>query len=267
MLLEMGSEAAKLHVLVVGSSDAFNAAGRANASYLVEGPGVGPLMVDFGPTAMLSLRQLGREPQSIEAIVLTHLHGDHTVGLPFFIIDAMFNQPRKRPLRILGPKGMKQRLDQLIRVTYGDVADREMDFELELTELEPGETHAIGGVEVTGYAADHIDPPSQPLCLRLRAPDGEQLAFSGDTQICEGLRAAAQGVDLLVAECSAMRHPCGRHSTWDDWKVELTTIGARHVLLTHLNAEVRAAAERLVGEAPEGVKLSFADDGLRVAVK
>jgi ribonuclease BN (tRNA processing enzyme) len=255
-----------VQLLVVGSSDAFNAAGRANASYWLEGPGLGPLMVDFGPTALLSLRRLGREPQALEAIVVTHLHGDHTAGLPFLIIDAMFSAPRTRPLRLVGPVGLRRRLDALLRVMYGDIADRERDFELEVTEIAPGERCLIAGADVTAFAADHMDPPEQPLCLRITAPDGEQLAFSGDTAMCDGLRDAARGVDLLVAECSSMRHPCGRHCAWQDWLVELETIDARQVLLTHLGAEVRAASQRLALEAPGPARVLLADDGMIVPV-
>ena len=85
--------------------------------------------------------------------------------------------------------------------------------------------------------------------------------------MCDGLRDAARGVDLLVAECTGMRPPSGKHCTWADWTAELPTIGARRVLLTHLGAEVRQAIDRLLAEAPAGPELAFADDGLVLDVQ
>jgi ribonuclease BN (tRNA processing enzyme) len=97
-------------------------------------------------------------------------------------------------------------------------------------------------------------------------PTGQVVAFSGDTAMCDGLFAAADGADLLVAECSCLAAPCGRHCTWEEWREALPRVGAKRVLLTHLGQKVRASVARLLADAPPGVDLAFADDGMIVTL-
>lgn len=249
---------------VVGSSDAFNAAGRRHSCYLLEGDGFGPIMVDFGATALYGLRQLGREPTEIAAFAITHLHGDHVAGVPFLVIDGMFHAVRSGELKVLGPVGVEERIMRYVNVAYGDVMDRPMPFSWDVSELLPGEEAALAGARVEGFAAEHMDPPERPLCLRFTLPSGKVVAFSGDTMMCDQLLAAGEDADLLVAECSGLAPPIGRHCTWEDWKKVMPTLSARRLLLTHLGAAVRERSDGLLAEAPPTTSLQFADDGLVV---
>jgi len=249
-----------VRLLVVGSSDAFNSGGRANACYLIE-DGRSRVMVDFGPTALASLKRLGRDPREIDGLVITHLHGDHFGGFPFLVIDGMFNLLRTRPLSVIGPIGLEARLDAILRIAYADVIAKHRPFPIEVREIEPGQSAELAGFRIEAFAASHMEPPDRPLCLRIGGSDA-RIGFSGDTEPCPGLFEAADGVDLLVAECTAMTPPAGRHCTWQSWQADLPKLNSKRVLLTHLGEAVRSAAPDL--EGPEGIDLAFADDGMIV---
>ncbi len=255
-----------VRLTVIGSGDAFNSMGRGHSCYLLEGDGFGPLMVDFGGTALSGLRRLGREPTEIAGIAVTHLHGDHVGGFPFLIIDGMFNAIRTAPLAVLGPIGTAARIEDVLRLNYGDVVERERPFDLQCTEVAPGDQAQLVGTTVQAFAADHMDPPEQPLCLRISLPGGQVVAFSGDTAMCDGLFEAAAGADLLVADCSAPAPPCGRHCSWEQWREALPRIGTKRVLFTHLNRPMREQCDDLLAQAPAGFDLTFADDGLELTI-
>jgi ribonuclease BN (tRNA processing enzyme) len=245
---------------IIGSADAFNGAGRGHSCYLVEG-GEGPVMVDFGATALSSLKRWGRRPEEVRGLLFTHLHGDHIGGLPFLIIDAMFRASRSEPLDVLGPVGTQERIESLLQLTYGPVADFPRRYETQIREIRPDQRVEWLGLQVEAFAADHMDPPEVPLCLRVSNAEGT-VAFSGDTSMCAGLRAAIEGVDLAIVECTGLRHPIGRHCAWTDWAPILHELNARQLVFSHLGEEVRAAAERGELTAPPDRPIAFADDGM-----
>jgi len=246
----------------VGSADAFNGAGRAHSCYLLEAEGAQPIMIDFGATALARVKQLPRNPDQLAGILVTHLHGDHIGGIPFLLIDAMFRTRRQAPLHILGPVGTAAALGELMRVTYGPVADYTKPFEFVVEEMAPDQSRAWLGWSIESFPADHMDPPEQPLCLRVEA-GGRRIAFSGDTSMCEGLLRALEDVDLGVVECTGLEHPIGRHCAWSDWEAELPKLSARRMLMSHLGDEVRAAAVEGRLSRPN---VDFAEDGMSLEV-
>lgn len=251
-----------MRITFIGTGDAFNSAGRNHSCYLIESTGSPAAMIDFGATSLAALRQRGREPTEIELFLVTHLHGDHVGGFPFLFIDAMYHRRRSTPLLIVGPAGTEARVREFLRIAYGRVADEPVPGGVEIREILPGETVNIFGYQISGFAAAHMDPPEKPLCLRIRDGEGKIAAFSGDTELCPGLFEAAAGADLLVAECTQMAPPSGRHITWQQWEEAHLRTGAKRLILSHLGADVRAASNSLA----KTFAVEFADDGLIVEI-
>jgi len=247
---------------VIGSSDAFNSGGRGNSCYWLEELNHSNMMVDLGPTALKNLKSMGRDHTALEIICFTHLHGDHIGGFPFWMLDSTYNQIRSSEIHIIGPVGVETRLMDLLRICFGDVADGPAPFDIRFTELRPGEKVSVGGWTIKGFEADHMDRPEQPLCLRVESSLGPSVAFSGDTQYCDGLFEAARNADVLVCECSAMRPPAGRHCTWEEWINYFPRLETKRLILTHLNEEMRANTHQLKVPPPCDLELEFADDGL-----
>src|SRR4029453_6907995 len=82
-------------VRFVGSGDSFGSGGRFQTCILVDGPRC-RFSIDFGPPAPIPPAQQGIAHNSIDAILLTHLHGAHCGGVPFLLMDAMLSAKRDR---------------------------------------------------------------------------------------------------------------------------------------------------------------------------
>ncbi|HMC34321.1 MAG TPA: MBL fold metallo-hydrolase [Myxococcales bacterium] len=261
-------------VIALGSADAFSSAGRGNTAWLVEDGGA-LCAVDLGPTALLALRKLGRDPQELRAVHFTHLHGDHIAGWPFLLVDAVYRARRQDPLAVTGPPGTSDRLRALWAACYADAAAKDLPFPLEVRELAPGDGAEVCGRRIEALRAQHQRPPHVALSLRLHGPAGV-LAFTGDTGPHPGLADLARGATLLCAECTDLRTPplassgaspdyppdAGRrHLSWDDLRALLPAVGVRRIALGHLGPEARGAAARIEAEARElGVDLRVCDD-------
>src|SRR5512147_976311 len=94
-------------VTFLGSGDAFGSGGRFQTCILVESES-SRFLIDCGASSLVAMKRRGIAPASIGLILISHLHGDHFGGLPFFILDAQFSK-RDAPLVIAGPPGTEER--------------------------------------------------------------------------------------------------------------------------------------------------------------
>jgi len=227
-------------VTALGSGDAFCSSGRGHTAWLVD-DAQGAFVVDFGGTALLALKRLGRAPEEIGAVHFTHLHGDHIGGWPFFMVDAVYRAQRRTPLVVSGPPGTGERLHALWSACYSTAAERPLPFPLHVRELSPGDEAELAGRRVRAFRAQHMTPPNLALSLRI-----DELAFTGDTgAIPEGL---CDGAALLCAECTKAGESTGDHLGWETLKQKLPPVP--RILLAHLGSDARAGID-----PPPGVRV------------
>ena len=78
-----------MKLTIVGCGDAFGSGGRYNTCFFLE-TAKANLLIDCGASALPALKARAIDLNRIDAIVLSHLHGDHYGGLPFLLLDAQF---------------------------------------------------------------------------------------------------------------------------------------------------------------------------------
>ena len=106
-----------MRLRIIGSGDAFGSGGRFNTCFLIETAKT-RLLVDCGASSLVALKAHGLDLNSVDGIVLSHLHGDHFGALPFLSLDAQFVAQRERPLLIAGPPGARARIDAALEVSF-----------------------------------------------------------------------------------------------------------------------------------------------------
>lgn len=234
-----------MEIRFIGSGDAFGSGGRFNTCLLVTGSRC-RFLIDCGASSLVALKQSGIDPNSIDGVVITHLHGDHFGGLPFLLLDARLIAKRKRPLFLFGPAGLKTRLEAAQEVLFPESSGTALGFPPDLCELDIGTRHEGSGFAMTPFLAEHS---AGAPCFSLRIEcDGRIVTYSGDTEWTERLAAAARGADLFICECSSYERPLKGHLDYKTLEPRLDAIGAKRVILTHMNPDMLERRSALARE-------------------
>ena len=219
----------------IGCGDAFASGGRFNTCFLVSGA-AHRFLIDCGASSLVALRQAGIDLAGIDAVIVSHLHGDHFGGLPFLLLDAAKMSRRTRPLVLYGPAGLQPRLEALQEALYPGLSTAELGFALSYRVLEAGDRCTGDGLAVTPYLAEHA---AGAPCFSLRVEcEGKVIAYSGDTGWTEELLKAARDADLFVCECSSFDRPLKGHLDYLSLAPQLERVGAKRVILTHLGPDM-----------------------------
>ncbi|TKX78461.1 MBL fold metallo-hydrolase [Halorubrum sp. SD626R] len=219
-------------VRFLGTGDPLGTGGRLQTSIHVD-TGSTRLLVDCGASALSEMNRYDLDRNEVGTILLTHLHGDHFAGIPFFVLDAQFASDRTEPLTIVGPPGTESRVTEAMEVFFPGLSEVDQAFDIEFVEIEPGATTSVGPIDVRPYLADH--PSGDPsYALRVEV-DGSTVTYSGDTAWVDDLVDAAAGADLFVCEAYAFDADIPYHMTYTTFLEHEPEIDADRTILTHMS--------------------------------
>ena len=209
-------------------------------------------IVDAGRGTTMRIAATDLKYDNMRAVFLTHLHSDHTAGLPD-LFDTSWQFGRKtKPLPLYGPKGTKRLAYAMLDFFHDDI-----HYRRDLLGMHPAigatiETHIVregvvyddGEVRVTAFLEDH--KPVEPAFGYRFESKGKTIVVSGDTRPNENLIKFAKGADILVMEAYLPEHflrvdtpeVAARlmhyHTSADEAGVIAARAGVRTLVLTHL---------------------------------
>ncbi len=241
-----------IQVRFLGSGDAFGSGGRLQTCICIKTT-TSTFLVDCGASSLIALRRYGVAPNDIDMILLTHLHGDHFGGIPFFVLDAQLISKRSRPLVIAGPPGTKKRVVEAMEIFFPGSSQVQQKFSLDIRELTSDQPQAMGEVIVTAYRVQHASgDPS--LALRIEC-NGKSITYTGDTEWIETLLPAAKGADLLIAEAYYFEKKVKFHLDFHTLMAHLDELQPKRLIVTHMSEDMLARLEKLPCEYAEDGKL------------
>lgn len=224
-------------LLMIGTSDHFCSGGRRQAAYLLRGE-LGTLLVDCGQTTLAGLAASGVPRNEIDAIVVSHFHADHFGGVPSFLLATLdFEDRRRTPLVIAGPRGIEERVRAAARATGHSLDNYRFAYPLRFLELATGAAEQVGPVRVELFEANHA-PDSHPHGMRIH-DRARQVAYSGDTGWFETLPRAVAGADLFLCDCTHVRPEYAYHLSLEELTAKRGRFDVGQIVLTHLGRDMR----------------------------
>ena len=233
----------------VGCGDAFGSGGRFNTCFHLVGRNIN-VLIDCGATSLVSMNRLAINRNEIGTIFLTHFHGDHVGGLPFFLLEANYVLKRDRALTIAGPPSLKSRYGEIVEVGFAGTKDLELGFPLLLKELEIGKQNDVGGVRVTPFHVKHDDRAGPCLGFRFEA-EGKVIAYSGDTEWIDTVIDIGYEADLFICEAFTRDKPVPTHMTLSALERHLGQIRPKRLILTHMSDDMLARRAEVPFETAE----------------
>jgi ribonuclease BN (tRNA processing enzyme) len=239
----------------VGTSDAFGAGGRRQSAILLRCP-LGGVLLDCGTTTGSGLNHLGIAIDEIDAILVSHFHGDHFGGIPLLLLAALYEERRTRALRIAGPPGIEARVHRLAAAMGHGFEGREWAFPIQFLDLQAGVRCEVGPVTVRSFATHH-NPDASPHGILIEAGDA-RIAYSGDTGWFDGLPRQVAGSDLFICECTYHRNGFDYHLSHEQLVKNRDRFDCGRVIITHLGEEM--------SERRASSEFEAADDGLTIRI-
>ena len=237
----------------LGTGNAFADGGRSHACIHLEATGAS-LLLDCGGSSLPAIKK-ALDPATIQAIAISHLHGDHFGGIPYFLMEQYF-AGRKAPLAIGGPRELQQRATRAGEALYKDFFGKiTIDYGLSFVTLKETPV-SLGGAEVSALPVKHV-AESDPHGLRVKI-GGKLVAYSGDARFSDELVAVAKGADLFICESTNFLKSDPAHLSYKELIANRARLDCGRIILTHLGAESQAhIAEMELEVAQDGMLLTL----------
>ena len=219
------------------------------------------MLLDCGASSPVALKARNIDPNTIDGVILSHLHGDHFGALPFFLLDAQFLSlrdaaARRSPGRRARASGSMRRCE----VFFPRSSTNPWRFPLEIVEIAPGVPDEVLGFAIrTAEVVHQSGAPS--TAVRLIARTARCCAYSGDTEWTDALIPIADGADLFIVECYDYDRQSRGHMSFSALREKRGELRARRIMLTHMNPTMLARLDEARGEG-----FLVAEDGLCIEI-
>ena len=197
---------------------------RKGTAYLVDaGPGVVRRAAQAERNGIAALRA-----DRLGVVFLTHLHSDHTVGLPD-VIHTGWVRERKGPLQLFGPPGTAAMAEHLTEAYRADIDNRlqglqphtDSGWMVVAHESSGGVIYRDSNVTVTAFRVPH-DGWTVALGYRFETSD-RVIVISGDTRPSDAVVRACAGCDVLVHEVYSQAGFATRTPEWQRYHADAHT--------------------------------------------
>lgn len=165
------------------------------------------ILIDCGNGLVKTLAEQGIDVNDIETVLITHLHADHILDLPFFVITRAITKAKKTAT-IYCPKGAEKITKHICNDYIGIGTDiytqYKKDAKVEFVEIDVLENKEVAnGYRIDSYIVEHGD--KKPAYGYVVKKDGKAIGFSGDSGYCENIENIVNSSTIAVLEMTRVK--------------------------------------------------------------
>jgi ribonuclease BN (tRNA processing enzyme) len=221
------------------------------------------ILLDCGFTAPPSFWKSCQDPDDLDAIWISHFHGDHFFGLPA-LLARFWEMKRRKPLVILGQCAIEKIALQTLELAYSSLQDR-FAYDIRFQTVEPGEVVQAAGMTWRSAVNGH---PQRDLAVRIET-GGKSLFYSGDGLPTDETLRLARGADLVIHEAYRLDTDTPGHGNVMNCIDFARMAKARSLALVHIERNERRLRRedilRVSGEVKD-FKVFMPEPGDRVEI-
>jgi ribonuclease BN (tRNA processing enzyme) len=250
-----------MKLTVIGCSSGMPSGQSSTSSYLLEANGKSYLL-DTGDGTAAAIQKLGIDTNIIENIFISHMHSDHSMGLPL-VVQMMKLQKREKRLNVYLPREAEDGFKRLLYMTY--LFPDKLGFDIQFTGVERNYEFDDGDIKIEFFQNSHLFAvkeyilkrtiPNRMQCFSMIVTASDKkIIYSADIGSIDDLDPIIENADLLLTE--------GMHLELEKLPELLIEKKVKKLILTHLQDDTDTDQIKAMFEKSGFSNVDFASDGM-----
>jgi len=198
------------------------------------------ILLDCGFTAAPAFWKAAPRPLELDGIWISHLHGDHFLGLPQLLL-RLSEHGREKKLHICGVPGLKDAVTESMELAYPSAINH-LSFKIIFSEVNSSKDFEVSGILARAVDIDHSVPS---LGVRFDF-EGKSLFYTGDGKVPDEALKIVQDCDLGIFETFTLNTETHGHSNVIQAVSFARAAGINYLAAVHMQRNERRMNGHLV---------------------
>ena len=200
------------------------------------------ILIDLPNGIVKRMKQMNIDVSKIKKILITHLHGDHFLDIPFFIFEKFFNKSNDE-IEIFCPPTTKNKVKQIFDIAFpGDYEKVIENTNIKFIEFDKlNNKEILKNVFVTSYKVEHGNlPNANGFIVEI---EGKKIGFSGDSKLCDNVEKIVEESNVSILDTSLVDMGNKAHMGINDIEYLCNKYKDKKIVSTHMQDFTREKAK------------------------
>lgn len=218
------------------------------------------ILIDMPNGIVKKLKQTGHDISKIKVVLITHLHGDHFLDIPFLMLERFFYKIENKA-KIYCPFGTKEKVEKIFEIAFpGDYDVVNEVANIEFIEFEQlNKENILEDVYVTSKLVEHAG--LKPAYGYVIEKDNNKIGFSGDSKMCQAVEDIVKQSDISILDMSVAGDGNNAHMGINDIEKLCNKYQDKTIVATHMHDFTREK-----GKSMNIKNLIVPDDGQKIEI-